>query len=424
MTAKWIKTAAALAVSVGLLAGCGANGSSNASTSGTNSGTTTSNQKVTLKLGMWASSPAEKKLVDNQIAAFEKINPNIKVQEQVITGNYLQALQPMLASKTAPDIFYVDASYAPTLEDSGVLAPLDDAIKTQNVDTSDFAPAALNAFKWKGGTYGLPKDYNTMSLEYNKDLFAKAGISTPPKTWDELISDAQKLKAKGIAPLSMPIDVARYYPLVTEYGGSYYDATNNKVTLNNPANVPGLKFFIDNMKAKNIVAPKDLGGDWAGVPFSQGKVAMALEGAWVLPFMKQSAPNVKFGISDFPTANGKSSNMTYTVSYSMAKSTKNPDAAAKLLFFMTGKDAEKMTADSGLAIPSRVSQQDAFLKGNPDYQAFVDGVKTAVPYQFGTYGQNFVDAVNKATEQGVLQGLAPDQVLKQAQQTVDSQSSK
>lgn len=420
MTAKWIKTAAALAVSVGLLAGCGANGSSGSKNTAAN----TSNQKVTLKLGMWASSPAEKKLVDNQIAAFEKQNPNIKVKEQVITGNYLQALQPMLASKTAPDIFYVDASYAPTLEDSGVLMPLDDYIKKDNLDTSDFAPAALNAFKWKGATYGLPKDYNTMALEYNKDLFAKAGISSPPKTWDDVIADAQKLKAKGIAPLSMPIDVARYYPLVTEFGGSYYDAANNKVTLTDKANEAGLKFFIDNMKAKNIVAPKDLGGDWAGVPFSQGKVAMALEGAWVLPFMKQSAPNVKFGIADFPSENGKSSNMTYTVSYSMAKSTKYPDAAAKLLFFMTGKDAEKMTGQSGLAIPSRTSQQADFLKGNPDYQAFVDGVKTAVPYQFGTYGQNFVDAINKATEQGVLQGLAPSKVLSQAQQTVDSQSSK
>ena len=49
-------------------------------------------------------------------------------------------------------------------------------------------------------------------------------------------------------------------------------------------------------------------------------------------------------------------------------------------------------------------------------------MKEAVPYQFGTYGQNFVDAVNKATEQGVLQGLEPSKVLSQAQQTVEQQS--
>lgn len=411
MKKKWLSVASAAVLGASLLAGCSSNSSS-----------ATSNEKVSLKIGMWASSPAEKQLVDKQIAAFEKANKNIKVTTQVITGNYLQALQPMLASKTAPDIFYVDASYAPTLEDSGVLAPLDSYIKSEKVDKEDFAPAALSAFQWKDKTYGLPKDYNTMALEYNKDLFAKAGIASPPKTWDELIEDAKILKSKGIAPLSMPIDVARYYPLVADFGGSYYDSSANKVTIDDSANEAGLKFFIDNMKAKNIQAPKDLGGDWAGVPFSQGKVAMALEGAWVIPFMAQSAPNVKYGIADFPSVNGKSANMTYTVSYSMAKSSKHPKEAAKLLFFMTGKDAEKMTAESGLAIPSRVSQQDAFLGKNPDYQAFVNGIKEAVPYQFGTYGQNLVDAVNKATEQGVLKGLEPSKVLSQAQETVKSQS--
>ncbi|MED1201823.1 ABC transporter substrate-binding protein [Heyndrickxia acidicola] len=412
MKNRIIGAATAVVLSAGLIAGCSSNGSGSSSNGG----------KVTLKLGMWASSPAEKQLVDKQIAAFEKANPNITVKEQVITGNYLQALQPMLASKTAPDIFYVDSSYAPTLEDSGVLAPLDSDIKDQNVDTSDFAPAALKAFQWKGTTYGLPKDINAMALEYNPALLAKAGIKTPPKSFEEFEKDAALLKAKGIAPLSMPNDVARYYPLITDFGGSYYDATNNKVTLDDPSNKPGLQYFLDNVKNKNIVVPKDLGGDWAGVPFSQGKVAMALEGAWIIPFMTQSAPNMKYGITDFPTANGKSSNVTYTVSYSMAKSTQHPKEAAKLLFFMTGKDAEKMTAESGLAIPSRTSQQDVFLSKNPSYKAFVNGVANATPYQYGTYGQNFVDAINKATEAGALQGLSTSKVLSQAQQTVQSQS--
>ncbi|UOF92392.1 ABC transporter substrate-binding protein [Fodinisporobacter ferrooxydans] len=409
---------------IGLLASTAVVGCGSASNTGTgssgNSGSGSS--PVTLKLGMWASSPAEKQLVDEQIAAFEKANPNIKVKTQVVTGSYLQAMQPMLASHTAPDIFYVDASYAPTLESSGALMPLDSYIKKANIDTKDFAPAALKAFQWKGSTYGLPKDINTMALEYNKDLFAKAGITAPPATWDEFQKDAELLKAKHIVPLSMPIDVARYYPFVTDFGGSYYDVSANKVTFTNAANEKGLAFYMDNMKNKNIVAPKDLGGDWAGIPFSQGKVAMVAEGAWVIPFLKQSAPNLQYGIAPFPAENGKAGNMTYTVSYSMAKATKHPNAAAKLLFFMTGKEAQKMTADSGLAIPSRISQQSAFLQKKPAYKAFVDGEKEAIPYQFGTYGQNFVDAINKATEAGVLQGMAPSKVLSQAQQTLDSQA--
>ncbi|WP_026961429.1 ABC transporter substrate-binding protein [Alicyclobacillus herbarius] len=417
---NWFAATSILLVSAGALAGCGTTGNTGA----TNSAHTASNaQTVTLKLGMWSSSPAEKQLVERQVKAFEKKNPNIKVSLQVITGDYLQALQPMLASHTAPDVFYVDSSYAPTLEASGVLMPLDKYIKEDHVDTSDFSPALLKAFQWKGVTYGLPKDMNTLALEYNKSLFAKAGIQSPPKTWNEFEKDAAKLKAKGITPLSMPIDVARYYPFVKDFGGSYYNENQNKATFTDEANIPGLRFFIDNFKNKNIAQPKDLGGDWAGIPFAQGKVAMVVEGAWLVPFMKQTAPKLDYGVADFPSANGKDFNMTYTVSYSMAKSTKYPEQAAKLLFYLTGTDALKMTAESGLAIPSRKSMQGKFLDKYPTYKAFIDGVNNAVPYQFGTLGQDFVDAINKATEAGILQNESPAEVLSQAKQTLASQQS-
>lgn len=409
---KWAGIACTIVMGAGLVAGCGS------STSNTNTG---NSGPVTLKLGMWSSSPAEKALVDKQVAAFEQANPNIKVTEQVVTGDYMQALQPMLASHTAPDIFYVDASVAPQLESSGALMALDDYIKKDNVDVSDFSPSLLKSFQWQGKTYGFPKDFNTLSLEYNQDLLAKAGISSPPSTFEELQQDAAKLKAKNIVPLSMPIDVARYYPFVVDMGGSYYDAANNKATFTDASNEAGLKFFMDNLQQKNFVTPKDLGADWAGVPFSQGKVAMVLEGAWLMPFMQQTAPNMKFGVADFPSLGGKNDNMTYTVSYSMSKATKHPDEAAKLLFYMTGKDAQKMTAESGLAMPARSSEQDVFLQKYPSYKPFVDGVANAVPYQFGTLGQNFVDAINKATEAGVLKKMGPVDVLKQADQALASQ---
>ncbi|MCL6547870.1 MAG: extracellular solute-binding protein [Alicyclobacillus sp.] len=418
----WGTTAASVVLGGALLAGC-ATGSGNAAANEVSqpTGSARTVNSVTLKLGMWSSSPAEKALVERQIRAFEKQNPNIHVNIQVITGDYLQALQPMLASHTAPDIFYVDASVAPQLESAGVLMPLNSYIRKDKVDVKDFSPSLLKAFEWKGNIYGLPKDSNSLAIEYNPALLAKAGIHQPPKTWEEFEKDARLLKAKQIVPLSMPIDVARYYPFVTDFGGSYYDAAHNQATFTKPANRAGLKFFMDNLENKNIVTPKDLGADWAGVPFSTGKVAMVAEGAWIVPFLHDTAPKLKYGVVPFPSLNGKSDNVVYTVCYAMAKSTQHPDEAAKLLFFMTGKSALRMTAQSGLAIPSRISQQGVFLQKYPNYKAFVDGLKHGIPYQFGTLGQNFVDAINKATEAGVLNKQSPDQVLQQAAQTLQSQ---
>ncbi|GGI98921.1 ABC transporter substrate-binding protein [Alicyclobacillus cellulosilyticus] len=376
---------------------------------------------VNLTLGMWSSSPAETKLVQDQLKAFQKIHPNIHVSIRVITGNYLQALQPMLAAHTAPDIFYVDSSYAQQLEAAGVVMPLDSLIKKYHVDLSDFHANLLKAFTWKGQIYGLPKDYNTLALESNPALLAKAGIQHPPKTWEEFTADAAKLKAKGIVPLSFPIDVARFYPFIVDFGGSFYNADKNTITINVPSNVRGMNWFLKNQEQGYLVAPNNQGASWGGEAFAQGKVAMTAEGAWIVPFMQQTAPKMKYEITDFPSLNGRSANMVYTVAYEMAKSTKNPDAAAQLLFFMTGKQALAMTAKSGLAIPSRKSEEGLFLKNWPNYKAFLDGVKDAYPYQFGLSGQDFINAINKAAETGVLKHQSAQLVLQTAEETLNSQ---
>lgn len=377
---------------------------------------------VHLTLGMWSSSPAELALVKSQLAVFHKENPSISVGVRVINGNYLQALQPMLASHTAPDIFYVDSSVAPQLEAAGVLMNLGSYIKKDKVNVKDFNANLLQAFTWKKSLYGLPKDFNTLALEYNKTLFAKAGIHSAPATWPELQKDAALLKKKGIVPLDFPIDVARYYPLVLDFGGNYYNGARNHATFQNRANRPGLQYFMSMQENGVMVPPTGQGATWAGEAFAQGKVAMAAEGAWIIPFMQQTAPKVQYGISNFPGINGKDYNMIYTVSYSMAKTTQYPSQAAKLLFFMTGSKAEKLTALSGLAMPSRTSEQGVFLSKNPTYKAFVNGVKQAVPYQFGTLGQNFVDAINNATEAGILKNQTPQVVLSKAINTLTSQN--
>lgn len=403
-------------LTTGLIAGCGTTG--NTSSSG--------NKQVSLTLGMWVEDTGMKGLVQKQVQAFEKQNPNIKVSIQVIGGSsggtsYLQALQPMLAAGTGPDVFYVDSSMAAPLESAGALMSLDGYIKKDNINTSAYSSSLLNAFKWQGKTYGLPKDFSTMGLEYNKALLQKAGITNPPSTWTQFEVDAAKLKAKGIAPLSIPIDVARYYPFIKNWGGSYYTPGSNSVTFTNSANQPGLKFFIDNFKKGYFVTPQDQGATWAGVPFANGKVAMALEGPWIVPFLHQTAPKLKYGVSDFPTGNGNNYNMAFTVSYSMSQKTQHPNSAAKLLFFMTGRQAEKMTAESGYAIPSLKSEQSLLLQKFPINQAFVAGVKNAIPYEFGSSGANFTTAINNATQAGVMKNLTPAEVLSQAQQLFKSQ---
>lgn len=167
--------------------GCGT--SKTASTTQEN----TANQDVMVTLGCWASSPAKTQLLDNQIQAFQNKYPNITIKTVVITGDYNQAMQTKIASKTAPDLYYLDVSLATAYMSKGVLAPLDEYLNKD--DISDFEPNLLKGYQMDGKTYGLPKDYNTLGLFYNKEILEKSNVQVPT-TWDELVTAADCIHAQ------------------------------------------------------------------------------------------------------------------------------------------------------------------------------------------------------------------------------------
>ena len=64
-------------------------------------------------------------------------------------------------------------------------------------------PGALGIYPLDGKQYGVPWDVGMVGFWYNKDLFAKAGITAPPATWDDFLADVAKLKASGVTPLAI-----------------------------------------------------------------------------------------------------------------------------------------------------------------------------------------------------------------------------
>jgi len=97
---------------------------------------------------------------------------------------------------------------------------------------------------------------------------------------------------------------------------------------------------------------------------------IAFEGNWVLPYMKTTFPNIRYGV--FPMIKNKAGgNLGFTVSYSMAKDSQHKQAAWTLLSWLTGKQGMKQWTSLGLALPSRsdvkaIGGRTAFLKAAPD----------------------------------------------------------
>ena len=153
----------------------------------------------TAVLSGWRSSPEEGEALTQALLGFPAQYPNIQVDYQPIAGDYRTVMITKISSGEVPDLFYVNAEYAPEWINEGFLLPLDDYIAQSGFDTSQFFDGDLSTFKGKDGKiYGFPKDGNTIATAYNSDL-----VTSPPTTMDDLVSQAQALK--GTADLGAPL---------------------------------------------------------------------------------------------------------------------------------------------------------------------------------------------------------------------------
>jgi multiple sugar transport system substrate-binding protein len=371
---------------------------------------------VTIKIGMWASSPAETELVDNQIAEFEKTHPNIKIEKEVYTDDYMQQLQANIAAKTEPDVFYLDVYQAPAFIEKGVILPLDSYLDKD--DAKDFEENLLNGFMKDGKIYGLPKDYNTLALFYNKDMFEEAGVDVPT-TWEELEEAAKKLTKDGVKGIVLSNDAARFIPFIYQAGGKVVDE-NNKPAFATAEGAKGLGFYYSFFEKGYADTPANLGVGWNGDALAQKKAAMCIEGGWMIPFMAQAGPDVNYGIAKLPKGD-RNGDLAFTVAYVMSKNTKHKEEAAEVIKFLTGKKAQEMVAESGLAIPTRKSMAKVFTEKYPERRPLVEMVQYSKVYQFGVNSSKILDELNQAGEK-LQKGLESDpaKVLKEAAKNLDN----
>src|SRR5512133_1520017 len=124
--------------------------------------------------------------LDKVIAAFETANPGIKVETTRYAYNdYKTALLTAISSGDVPDVARLDIAWVSEFADQGALVQLDGTMPNFDTIINDTFPAPLSTNLWKDHYYGLPLDTNTQVLLWNKSVFEKAGVSTPPATIEE-----------------------------------------------------------------------------------------------------------------------------------------------------------------------------------------------------------------------------------------------
>jgi multiple sugar transport system substrate-binding protein len=413
MKKKWLATLGLVSLLTGaIFTGC--------STSDETNGEKLKDEPVEITLAGWGASPEESELLKEVLADFEAKHPNIKVKHEVIADQYMDVIKTRLIGGEGPDVFYLDAFEAPALIETGVLEPLDKYV-TEDFDVEDFEKPLLEAFQKDGKTYGFPKDYSTLALFYNKKMLEEAGVDIP-KTWDELIEVSKKLtKDSDVYGFGVAPELARLYFIAESTGGKV--VKDNKANFASPEVVSALQPIIDqHLKDKTSARPQDVGANWGGEMFGQGKAAMVIEGNWAIPYLENTFPNLEYGTAEVPTINGKKGTMAFTVAYVMNAASEKKEAAWELISYLTGKEGMEKWTSKGFALPTRKSVAEKLGYDKDELRAaLVAGAPYATVWSNGTNLPIIVNNFNNQFISAFLGEQSLEDALKSAQEQANKE---
>ena len=343
---------------------------------------------TTVTLSGWASSPAETDALRAVIAAFQRQNRDIRVNYAPISGDYDAAMLARFAARRPPDVFYVEsldfADYLPALE------PLNKYINQsrRTFSTKPFYPRLLNGFKRGNTIYGLPKDWSPLGMIVNPAMLQRAGVTTSPRNWNQLTAALQRLQSSnavpGGAPACLSLDWARILAFMIQNRGHFI--TNGRATVNTPQNVATVNRYLGWLNSGLARTPAQLGVGWCGEALGKEKAAVVFEGNWIVGFMQEQFPSVRFRI-DRMVRQQVEGNLGFTVAYAMGKAGRNKAAAWRLLRFLTNRQGMGIWTRGGIALPSRSDVRVPAGRGNLQRAA-----PASRPWQFGKGFQRVIDA--------------------------------
>ncbi|MFZ5351984.1 MAG: ABC transporter substrate-binding protein [Bacillota bacterium] len=327
-------------------------------------------QKVELEL--FSNKSESKATLEALIAEFEAQNPNIHIKLNQ-PPEAETVLMTRLNKNEMPDLLAIGGNA--TFGEIARAGAFRDMTKEAVVKSA--LPSYLDMLNRLVGqdnkkVYGIPYATNANGVLYNKDQFKELGLEIP-KTWDELVAVAEKIKSAGKTPF--------YFTLGDAWTGLIgWNAL--------AANIPSKDFTEKRHEgattfkaeygevADKVLKLLDYGHDDnfgkkypdGNNAFANGASVMYLQGNWAISDIRKANPNMNLGIFAFPATNNVEQNKLVSgvdVLLTVSANTKHPKEAMKFIEFMTRKEiAERyITEQFALSAVNGVIQKDPIMDG-------------------------------------------------------------
>src|SRR3954451_20381591 len=232
----------------------------------------------------------------------------------------------------------MDTAQIPQYAARGVFQALDDAYGPQGVDPSVTVKPAMDATVYKGKQYGVPMNFTTLLLYWNRDMFRKAGLDPdkPPANWEEFAAFAKKLtkdtngdgkpEQYGLS-LGDHQTIAMWPILFWQNGGGVTSPDGKTATLSDPATIEAAKYWVD-LVTKDKISPIGQTGADADKLFQTKKAAMEIVGPWMTTGFKDAG--ISFGLAMPPAGPAGPATLGTSVSFAVnAKTSTDKQKASK-----------------------------------------------------------------------------------------------
>ena len=383
LSRKIAGVAAGLALALTATA-CGGGGSD--SGSGGSSGGSSGGTDVTLTY--WASNQGtsldnDKEVLTPVLADFTA-QTGIKVNLEVISWNDLQTrIQTAITSGQGPDVLNIGNTWGVSLQATDGLMEFGDA-EMQAIGGADkFVPAALKTGGAEGTTvtsvplYGL-----AYGLYYNKQMFADAGLK-PPTTWEEMVSDGQKLTKGNVYGMSLAAgsytENNHFAFINASQNGAELFTPDGKPDFANDGVVKGIKRYLDLMQADKIVNTSDSqydNGTLSVTAFAKKKAAMIMnQNNADATIESNGMKNSEFGVVPFPAPAGSPTQVASHVAginIAIMKSTEHKDQALKLVNYMTSAAVQEKLGKPYASLPVLKDGKATFTDNAAELKTFTD----------------------------------------------------
>jgi multiple sugar transport system substrate-binding protein len=409
---RWLVGTGLAMVGALALTGCGSTATGGSSTPAAGALTDDSTKPLTVLIG--SSGDAETKSVNAAVDAWAATS-GTKATVTVASDLNQQLAQGFAAKKPA-DVFYLSTDALAGYASNGSLLAYGDNLKNKD----DFYPSLVKSFTYEDKFYCAPKDFSTLGLVINTELWTKAGLTDKdiPTTWDQLATVAKKLTTPEQVGLAIGGEYARAGAFMAQAGGNLMNEDSSKATANTPESVAGLTEVKKLLNDGVLKYAKDVGAGWGGEAFGKQLTAMTIEGNWITGALTNDFPTVKYTIAELPAGPAGKGTMQFSNCWGIAADSPNQAGALKLVEQLTSKDSQLEFSKAFGPMPSIKSAADEWKAANPVLAPFLAGADYAVGTPTAKGSADVVTDLNSKLE--TLKTGDPQQILDTAQKNLEA----